>query len=337
MTEALLNTSTVLSSRNVRSNVRHLSSRESGCSQGSLTPIIRTETKSLENPKVFVKYRTLMIRTEMESETEIQEAIKDLLEVIRGRQPGIDSVKAKKLKRKFARELSLYFRKLGRNLPYRDLPGYLDRNVVIKEKMSPADWKDEYQKGVPHWAEELKPSSFAKDFIKLMKSHKMKEILEVGCGNGSDSIAFSKAGFKVTSIDIVPKAIELAKKNAKKSGVNVNFKVASVEKLPFDDGIFGGLYTLSVLHSTNLKKSLPEIARVLQANGVAFIYIYGDTQFKDGKKTEDTIAFNDYLKNLKSLGFKILNSQKTQEKDFDEFGEKHLILVSLLQKAGELE
>ena len=81
----------------------------------SLTPITRTETKSSPNQP-------------------IREAIRDLLEVIRGRQPGIDSVKAKKLKRKFARELSLYFRQLGRNLPYRDLPGYLDRNVVIKEQ-----------------------------------------------------------------------------------------------------------------------------------------------------------------------------------------------------------
>ncbi len=64
----------------------------------------------------------------------ILEAIQELLEVIRGRQPGIDSLKARKLRGRFARELSLYFRQLGRNLPFRDLPGYLKRNAVIKEQ-----------------------------------------------------------------------------------------------------------------------------------------------------------------------------------------------------------
>lgn len=69
---------------------------------------------------------------------EIMKGIQNLLEVIRGRQPGIDSVKAKKLKRKFARELSLYFRQLSRNIPYKDLPGYVDRHTV-KEALTPDD------------------------------------------------------------------------------------------------------------------------------------------------------------------------------------------------------
>ena len=69
----------------------------------------------------------------IEPPNQLREAISDLLEVIRERQPGIESLKAKKLTRKFARQLSLYFRQLGRNLPYGDLPGYLKRNAVVKE------------------------------------------------------------------------------------------------------------------------------------------------------------------------------------------------------------
>ncbi len=96
-------------------------------------PVSRT---LFQSSTPIVKSPTLTTRMETKSLTyqPIQEAIQELLEVIRGRQPGIDSLKAKKLQRRFARELSLYFRQLGRNLPFRDLPGYLKRNAVIKEQ-----------------------------------------------------------------------------------------------------------------------------------------------------------------------------------------------------------
>jgi len=206
---------------------------------------------------------------------------------------------------------------------------------LAAEAMTPSDWKAAYNKGAPHWAKGLKPSEFALDFIKLMKKYKVENILEIGCGNGRDSIAFARAGYSVTSIDIVSKAIDLAKGNAKKADIKINFKVANAEKLPFDDASFGAVFTLSVLHSTNLNKSLPEVVRVLKPDGVAFIYIYGDTQFENGKKTEDTIAWGDYLRDLKALGFEILKSYTDNEKEYDEFGEKHRIFVVLLKKEAE--
>lgn len=204
--------------------------------------------------------------------------------------------------------------------------------LPLEEVMTPSDWKAEYKKGKPHWAKSLEPSIFAKEFVEIMKEHQARSILELGCGNGRDSILFAKSGFEVTSVDIVPKAVELAKANAEKARVEIDFKVANAEKLPFDDTSFGAIFTLSVLHSTDLGKSLPEVARILQLDGIAFIYIYGDTQFKDGRPKEDTIRFTDYLQTLKTTGFKILKSYTEQQSEFDEFGEKHRIFVVTLQK-----
>jgi len=245
------------------------------------------------------------------------------------------STKNLKLADDFEKDMRGYFKALSDGFPYKALNRLYNKYAEFTEVMTPADWKAEYKKGIPHWAKDLEPSQFAEEFVDLMKAHKIKSVLEVGCGNGRDSILFAKSGLDVTSIDIVPKAIELATNNAKKLKAEITFKVASVEKLPFEDAGFGAVFTLSVLHSTNLKKSLPEVYRVLTDGGVAFIYIYGDTQFKNGKKTEDTVAWKDYLKQLKTLGFKVLDSYINNEKEYDKFGEKHHIFVVLLEKVGE--
>jgi len=89
---------------------------------------------------VQVLERSELTRDHSHSEiTPLQWALQELLEAVRGRQPGIDSLKAKKLQRRFARQMSLYFRQLGRNIPYKDLPGYLDTHGVVKEAAPPDD------------------------------------------------------------------------------------------------------------------------------------------------------------------------------------------------------
>ena len=240
-----------------------------------------------------------------------------------------------KLANDLEKDLKKYFGNLESMMP--DLEGIYYRYMkqgAVEEALTPSDWKAEYKKGIPHWAKGKEPSVFARDFINLMKEHKIDNVLEIGCGNGRDSILFAESGFETTSIDIVPKAIELAKANAIKAEVDITFKVANAEKLPFDDGAFGAIFTLSVLHSTNLKKSLPEVHRVLKTNGVVFIYIYGDTQFKSGKAIEDTIKFSDYIHDLRALDFEVLESYSDNEKEFDEFGEKHRIFVVFLRKVS---
>lgn len=266
----------------------------------------------------------------MTAVTELNQLI-NLLEALIPANPR--NPKNERLRRRLERELVDYFRSLDDAFPYGEIERLYYAHVAIEEVMTPSDWKAEYKKGVPHWAKDMTPSIFAKEFVKQMKEHKVNSVLEVGCGNGRDSILFAKSGFRATSIDIVPKAIELATTNAKKAKADIEFKVANVEKLPFGDASFGAVFTLSVLHSTNLKKSLPEVARVLQPNGLAFIYIYGDTQFENGKEKEDTIIWSDYLTTLKSLGFKVLKSYIEQQDEFDEFGEKHRLFVVLLEKA----
>jgi len=201
----------------------------------------------------------------------------------------------------------------------------------MPERMTPSKWEAEYAKGTPHWAEDMNPSEFAQNFVGEVKRRKLKSVLEVGCGNGRDSIFFAKSGLDVTAIDVAPSAVELAESNIKKAKVEVDIRVANAEKLPFSANKFDSIFSLSVLHATDLRKSMSEVYNVLKYRGYAFIYIYGDTQFASGER-KVVIEVDDYIELLKSVGFMIENFYTEEEEKFDEYGEKHRLLVAFLGK-----
>ena len=201
----------------------------------------------------------------------------------------------------------------------------------IPDPLTPQGWEMEYKKGNPHWAEDKDPSKFAQEFVDTFRERGLKTILEIGCGNGRDSIFFAHANLKPTCIDVSPSAVKLAKTNFEEANVPVKIQVANAEKLPFEDNEFDGVFSLSVLHSTDLNKSLKEVFRVLKPKGLAFIYIYGSTQIPTGEE-KDIIDLDAYLVLLQKVGFKIDDFYSEDEEEFDESGEKHKLFVSYLEK-----
>jgi SAM-dependent methyltransferase len=62
------------------------------------------------------------------------------------------------------------------------------------------------------------------------------EVLDPGTGPGHHAIFYASQGYSTTGIDGSPTAIELAKRNAERAGVQVNFQVADATKLDgFED------------------------------------------------------------------------------------------------------
>jgi ubiquinone/menaquinone biosynthesis C-methylase UbiE len=155
-------------------------------------------------------------------------------------------------------------------------------------RMSPQEWKESYEGGkLPHWAIEMSPSILAKKLYDHLPRKSDNKILEIGVGNGRDSIYFAKMGNEVIGIDIAPGAIRLAKKNSEKEGLGqkIQFQEGNVEKLEFADESFDAVYSISVLHSTNLNKSFKEIARVLKPGGKFMVHMY--EMVKSGQEGEE--------------------------------------------------
>jgi len=151
--------------------------------------------------------------------------------------------------------------------------------------MKPEDWAKAYEEGTPHWAESQEPSVFAPQLLEMLGKESGNKILEIGAGDGRDSIFFAKKSNEVTGIDIAPGAIEMAKKNAQSAGMldKITFQVGDAERLQFGDSSFDGVFSISVLHATDLNLSLKEIARVLRHGGKAIIYLYEKTN-EDGQE-----------------------------------------------------
>lgn len=66
--------------------------------------------------------------------------------------------------------------------------------------------------------------------VELIESGKVSpcKAIDLGCGTGNYAIYLAGQGFDVTGVDISPKAIEIAKENARKKGVWCNFVVADL-------------------------------------------------------------------------------------------------------------
>lgn len=79
----------------------------------------------------------------------------------------------------------------------------------------------------------LPPSQFAA-FI-ASEVTKDFHILDVGCGNGRDSLFFSSQGYKVVGIDRSDAAIDNCRAAADARGLNAGFHCAGVDELPAYD------------------------------------------------------------------------------------------------------
>ena len=109
--------------------------------------------------------------------------------------------------------------------------------------------------------------------IELIGLKEGEAVLEVGCGTGVLSVLSRlKTGNtgKVCGIDIAGKMIAAARKKAEKYGLNIDFRVASIDDLPFPDNSFDVVIGSMMFHHlpVNIKEAgLREINRVLKNDG----------------------------------------------------------------------
>ena len=147
--------------------------------------------------------------------------------------------------------------------------------------------------GRPPWDNGIVPPE-VREFI---ASHPAGRALDLGCGTGTSSLALAEAGWTVTGVDFVPRAIKAAKRKAKNANASAEFFVADVIHLP--SSLFSIPYSLVLdigcFHSLAPASKiayLDQLDRLLAPDGVWLMYGFLDAGSGTGLSAQEleTIA-----------------------------------------------
>jgi SAM-dependent methyltransferase len=99
-----------------------------------------------------------------------------------------------------------------------------------EEEVGLAFWAGRYKSGETAW-DHGEASPGLVDFLKT-QTYRPGTVLVAGCGRGHDARVLAKAGFDVTGLDVVPQAVEEAKRLAQAEGAKIRFSAADFFDLP---------------------------------------------------------------------------------------------------------
>jgi ubiquinone/menaquinone biosynthesis C-methylase UbiE len=95
-----------------------------------------------------------------------------------------------------------------------------------------------------------------------------ERVLDVAAGNGNATLAAARRFADVTSTDYVPALLDKGAARAVAEGLQVAFRVADAENLPFDDGSFDVvLSTFGAMFTPDHTRPACEMLRVLRSGG----------------------------------------------------------------------
>lgn len=102
-----------------------------------------------------------------------------------------------------------------------------------------------------------------------------RDLLEVGCGMGTDLLQFARNGARVVGLDYTPRSVEISRRRFEVYNVPGRFLLGDAENLPFPDASFDVVYSNGVLHHTpDTQAAIHEIHRVLRPGGIAKVMLY---------------------------------------------------------------
>ena len=112
-----------------------------------------------------------------------------------------------------------------------------------------------------------------------------KKVLEIGCGIGTDTINFARAGAQVTAVDLTEQSLQVARQRAKVFGLEdrIQFIQADAEKLSESVPVqpYDLVYSFGVIHHTpDPNRVLDEIRKYVTAESTVKIMVYNRWSWK---------------------------------------------------------
>ncbi|MEK6405929.1 MAG: class I SAM-dependent methyltransferase [Acidobacteriota bacterium] len=106
-------------------------------------------------------------------------------------------------------------------------------------------------------------------------SLKDKDVLEIGVGNGSHAQLLAQHAGSFTGIDLTEYAVKSTTERMRCFGLNARVLRMDAENMEFADSSFDFIWTWGVIHhSSNTRRVLQEMHRVLRPGGTAITMLY---------------------------------------------------------------
>jgi len=98
------------------------------------------------------------------------------------------------------------------------------------------------------------------------------KIIDIGCGGGLMAEPFARMGASITAIDASEKNITVAKIHAKKSGLEINYRVNAAEEIALENEKYDVVLALEVIeHVADAESFIKSCSALLKPNGLLFV------------------------------------------------------------------
>ena len=155
-------------------------------------------------------------------------------------------------------------------------------------------WDKVYSNDSAFFGEEL--SDFAQKCYSNFKRYNVKRLLELGCGQGRDTIFFASNGFDVHAIDASKVAIENINQKLRQKNISLDLRhFKARQTLPYDSSYFDAVYSHMFYNMRFTDEELgflfKESHRVLKNNGLLYFSVRNDkdVSYNKGKKIDNYV------------------------------------------------
>jgi SAM-dependent methyltransferase len=146
----------------------------------------------------------------------------------------------------------------------------IDKGILSRQQQH---WECVFSSNASMFGED--PSSPARWAARLLKEEGKTKVLELGFGQGRDTLYFARNGFDVTALDYCEKGIKSLREKARESSVSGSVTPMQHDvrnMLPFEDGTFDACYSHMLycmpLTISELRSLSTEVMRVLKPGGL---------------------------------------------------------------------
>ena len=113
--------------------------------------------------------------------------------------------------------------------------------------------------------------------VSLFREHRVRRILDVGCGTGRHLVYFARNGFDVHGFDSSVHALSLAEKWLQEESLTADICEHCMERtFPYLDSHFDAVISIQVIHHNLVRDillTISEIERVTRSQGYIFITV----------------------------------------------------------------